>query len=166
MALLRDQQFIKDVTALPTLAETLRDRSLRETEVWLVATGCEEVGCAGAIAFFNAHRNELRDAAVIVVDTVGGPASGPCYFRSEGMVLQHKYDPELLALADAVVAHAAIGDREGDALVRGAIAAVEEQMLPHGLLVRLQEAVLAPPGMTRHRWRIAAITQSLLAAAA
>ena len=85
-----------------TLAETLGDRSLRKTEVWLVATGCEEVGCSGAIAFFNAHRKELRDAAVIVVDTVGGPASGPCYFRSEGMVLQHQYDPGLLALADAI----------------------------------------------------------------
>lgn len=85
-----------------TLAETLSERPLRETEVWLVATGCEEVGCSGAIAYFGAHRHELRDAAVIVVDTVGGPASGPCYFRSEGMVLQHQYDPGLLTLADAI----------------------------------------------------------------
>jgi hypothetical protein len=85
-----------------TLAETLREQPLRETEVWLVATGCEEVGCYGAIAFFRAHRDALRDAAIIVVDTVGGPGSGPCYFRSEGMVLPHRYDPGLLALADSI----------------------------------------------------------------
>ena len=85
-----------------TLAETLREQPLQETEVWLVATGCEEVGCYGAIAFFRGHRDALRDAAIIVVDTVGGPGSGPCYSRSEGMVLQHQYDSGLLALADAI----------------------------------------------------------------
>lgn len=87
---------------LLTLAETLREQPLRNTEVWLLATGCEEVGCYGAVAFFRRYRDALRDAAVLVVDTVGGPGSGPCYFRSEGMVLQHQYDPGLLTLADAI----------------------------------------------------------------
>ncbi len=89
---------------LPTLAGTLQAQPLSQTEVWLVATGCEEVGCSGAIAFFRRHRRELQDATVLVVDTVGGPASGPCYLRSEGMVLQHRYDADLLALADAIAA--------------------------------------------------------------
>lgn len=89
---------------LLTLAATLQTHPLSRTEVWLVATGCEEVGCAGAIAFFRRHRGELRDAAVLVVDTVGGPGSGPCYLRSEGMVLPHHYDAGLLALADAIAA--------------------------------------------------------------
>jgi hypothetical protein len=87
---------------LPTLAEMLRSQPLPQTEVWLVATGCEEVGCYGAIAFFRGHRAALRDAAVVVLDTVGGPGSGPCYLRSEGMVLAHHYDPGLLSLADAI----------------------------------------------------------------
>ncbi len=89
---------------LPTLAASLGAQPLSQTEVWLVATGCEEVGCIGAIAFFERHRAELRDATILVVDTVGGAGSGPCYLRSEGMVMQHRYDPELLALADAVAA--------------------------------------------------------------
>lgn len=87
---------------LLTLAETLSAEPLGHTEVWLVATGCEEVGCYGAVAFFRAHRDELRDAAVLVVDTVGGRGSGPCYLRSEGMVLPHRYDSGLLSLADDI----------------------------------------------------------------
>ncbi len=84
------------------LAERLQSQPLKTTEVWLAVTGCEEVGCYGAISFFNAHRSELKNGAVVVVDTVGGAGSGPCYFRSEGMVFQHHYDPGLLALADAI----------------------------------------------------------------
>lgn len=89
---------------LPTLAASLGAQPLAQTEVWLVATGCEEVGCIGAIAFFERHHADLRDAVILVVDTVGGAGSGPCYLRSEGMVMQHRYDAELLALADAVAA--------------------------------------------------------------
>lgn len=87
-----------------TLAESLATQPLDHTEVWLVATGCEEVGCYGAIDFYRRHREDLRDAVVLVVDTVGGPGSGPCYLRSEGMILPHRYDAGLLALADAIAA--------------------------------------------------------------
>jgi len=86
------------------LAESLAAQPLANTEVWLVATGCEEVGCYGAIDFYRRHRDDLRDAVVLVVDTVGGPGSGPCYLRSEGMLLPHRYDAGLLALADAIAA--------------------------------------------------------------
>lgn len=85
-----------------TLAEVLSAAPLQQTEVWLVVSGCEEVGCYGATAFFREHRAELGDAVVLVVDTVGGKGSGPCYFRSEGMVIPYRYDPGLLALADAI----------------------------------------------------------------
>ncbi len=87
-----------------TLAEALAAQPMPHTEVWLVATGCEEVGCYGAIDFFRRHGTELRDAVVLVGDTIGGPGSGPCYLRSEGMVLQHAYSPDLLALADGIAA--------------------------------------------------------------
>lgn len=86
------------------LAESLAREPLPDTEVWLVATGCEEVGCYGAVTFFRRHLAELRDTAVLVVDTVGGAGSGPCYLLSEGMVLPHEYDPGLLSLADAIAA--------------------------------------------------------------
>lgn len=89
---------------LLALAETLPRQPLQHTELWLVATGCEEVGCYGAVAFIRAHEAELRDAAVLVVDSIGGGGSGPCYLRSEGMVLPHEYDPDLLSLADGIAA--------------------------------------------------------------
>jgi hypothetical protein len=82
---------------LPAIAADLRTTPLAQTEVWLVATGCEEVGCVGARAFYDIHRHELRDADVIVVDGIGG--SGPCYVSAEGMPLPRRYDAHLLALA-------------------------------------------------------------------
>jgi hypothetical protein len=84
---------------LPALGEALLAQPLALTEVWLVVTGCEEVGCHGARAFFDTWRDELRNALLIVVDGVGG--SGPCYLRSEGVVWRRSYDAGLLALADA-----------------------------------------------------------------
>lgn len=89
---------------LPTLAETLQTNPLSNTEVWLVATGCEEVGCYGASAFFRAHRAELQEATILVVDTVGGAGTGPCYLTVEGMLLRYRYDAELLVLANSVAA--------------------------------------------------------------
>jgi hypothetical protein len=87
---------------LLALAETLQADSLPNTEVWLVATGCEEVGCYGASAFFRAHRAELQEATILVVDTVGGTGTGPCYLTVEGMLLRYRYDAELLSLADTI----------------------------------------------------------------
>ena len=114
----------------------------------------------------DASRWEFVGAALVARDLADLPLADEHMVRHAACACERLLAGWELALADAMVAHAAIGDREGDALVRGAIAAVEEQMLPHRILVRLQEAVLTPPGMTRHRWRIAAITQSLLAVAA
>jgi Zn-dependent M28 family amino/carboxypeptidase len=93
---------------LLALGDVLQGQRLAQTEVWLVVTGCEEVGCVGARSFFDAHNAELRDASLIIVDGVG--AAGPCYLRSEGLVWRRSYDAGLLAIADAVaLEHADIG---------------------------------------------------------
>jgi len=80
-----------------SVMETLRHHPLKQTEVWAVFTGCEEVGApVGAQAFLKAHRDELRDARMVVVDNVG--AGDPRYLTGEAMPRRHAH-PQMLALA-------------------------------------------------------------------
>jgi hypothetical protein len=87
-----------------TLAERLKDEPLTSTEVWAVNSGCEEVGCYGAAAFLREHREELKDAHFIALDSVAGPGSGPCYITREGMTRPYRSDPALVALAHQIAA--------------------------------------------------------------
>jgi len=87
-----------------TLAERLKDEPLANTEVWAINSGCEEVGCYGAAAFLREHREELRGAYFITLDSVAGPGSGPCYITREGMTRPYRSDPGLVALADQIAA--------------------------------------------------------------
>ena len=87
-----------------TLAERLKEEPLANTEVWAVNSGCEEVGCYGAAAFLREHREELKEAYFIALDTVAGPGSGPCYITREGMTRPYRSDPGLLAMADQIAA--------------------------------------------------------------
>ncbi len=83
------------------LAERLRREPLQRTEVWALCTGCEEVGAYGAAAFIRQHA-DLGRPIFIVLDTLGGPGSGPCYLARETMLLPLRSDPELLMLADQI----------------------------------------------------------------
>lgn len=87
-----------------SLAERLSAAPLTNTEVWTVHTGCEEVGCYGAVAFLREHRQRLDGACFISLDSVGGPGSGPCYITREGMVRRYHSHPDLIALADEIAA--------------------------------------------------------------
>ncbi|MGQ9572908.1 MAG: M28 family metallopeptidase, partial [Dehalococcoidia bacterium] len=87
-----------------TLAERLKHEPLANTEVWLVNSGCEEVGCYGAAAFLREHREELKDAYFVALDSLAGPDSGPCYITREGMTRHYRSDPHLIALADQIAA--------------------------------------------------------------
>ncbi len=87
-----------------TLAERLKEEPLANTEVWTVNSGCEEVGCYGAAAFLREHRDKLKDAYFITLDSVAGPGSGPCYITREGMAKPYRSDPGLLALSDQIAA--------------------------------------------------------------
>jgi hypothetical protein len=80
-----------------TLAERLAHAPLSRTQVWAVCSGCEEVGCYGASAFIARHRDDLRGAYFLVIDSVGG--GDLCYVTREAMTLPHDSDPALVALA-------------------------------------------------------------------
>ncbi len=87
-----------------SLAQRLTQAPLAHTAVWAVLSGCEEVGCYGAEAFAQAHRDELGRAIWITLDSVGGQGAGPAYLTHETFLLPVRSDPDLLALADRVAA--------------------------------------------------------------
>ena len=88
------------VGVLLNLGERLARQPLANTEVWLLASGCEEVGSVGAQAFVERHRGELDGALGISIDNVGGRGAGVCYTSVEGMVIPLKPSPLLFGLAE------------------------------------------------------------------
>jgi Zn-dependent M28 family amino/carboxypeptidase len=84
------------------LGERLAHQPLRYTEVWLVADGCEELGCYGAAALIEDHAHELRDASFIALDIVG--VGDPAFLVNDGLLRKYPADPELLVIARQVAA--------------------------------------------------------------
>jgi hypothetical protein len=85
-----------------SLAEGLATVPLRETDVWVVLTGCEEVGCYGADAFLRDRGDELSGAFWLTLDNVGGENTSLCYLTTETFLLSTHSDSELLRFADAI----------------------------------------------------------------
>ena len=88
------------------------DRALDEKEIWFVATGAEETGTWGMRAFLKQHGEELKRAAFINVDNVGGGAVS--WVTREGMVRRYPSDRRLVGAAKRVV-------RELDLRVKGRV---------------------------------------------
>jgi hypothetical protein len=85
-----------------SLAERLVKEPLQRTEVWVLCSGCEEVGCYGMLAFLEAHKGELGRAYFIDLEGVG---VGRMYYASrEGMTRAYRSHPELVAIAEQVAA--------------------------------------------------------------
>lgn len=88
------------VATMLGLCEELSGNPLRHTEVWCVATGCEEVGMMGARAFLDRHGHMLRDAHFIILDNHG--KGEVRYTEGEGMLRVLPSDPGLVKLAREV----------------------------------------------------------------
>ncbi len=86
------------VGVLLALAEKLKAAPLAATEVWVVATGCEEVGANGSADFVARHGAQLD--GLISVDNIAGRDTGPVYLRSEGIVVPKTYAGPLSARAE------------------------------------------------------------------
>jgi len=84
-----------------SLAESVAKTPLENTEVWVVATGCEEAGMVGMLDFLNRHELEVQDALVVNLDNLG--AGELKYITGEGLVRAYPSDPELLMLSAEVV---------------------------------------------------------------
>jgi hypothetical protein len=84
------------------LAEQLARDPLEHTTVWIILTGCEEVGCYGAEDFIRRHKSELRHAAWITVDTVGSRNGVPVTLSQETFLSTTKSDGQLLEIARSI----------------------------------------------------------------
>lgn len=101
------------VSVLLSVAERLAERPLAQTEVWLAATGCQEVGNYGVTALLRDLAEPLGDAVLLVVDKVG--CTGPYYLTAERRFGTYRYDPDLIAQAQAVAAdHPHLAVRPGE----------------------------------------------------
>ncbi|HEU4329093.1 MAG TPA: M28 family peptidase [Roseiflexaceae bacterium] len=86
-------------TAL-ALGERLAHDPLRHTEVWVVATGCEEVGARGMAALLERHGQQLRDALLVGFDMVG--IGQPALIPAQGLLRRRPADARLLEAARIV----------------------------------------------------------------
>lgn len=75
---------------------------LRNTDVWAINSGCEEVGAYGAEAWIKQHIHEVQGAVFLTLDNLGGKETSPCYLTKETLIFPFESDPKLLALADQV----------------------------------------------------------------
>lgn len=92
------------VAATLWLAEQLIHAPLQHTQVHLVFTGCEEVGCYGADAYFSANRAGLQNAVHIVIDQIAAAGAQPVVVRAERFLTPAHSDAGLLALAEKLIA--------------------------------------------------------------
>jgi hypothetical protein len=83
-----------------TLTEHFKAEPLRNTRLWLVCTGCEEVQHYGAIDFFRRHMKDLVNPKSLVFEMLG--CSGPAWLAKEGIIVPFHASPEMVRLAERV----------------------------------------------------------------
>ncbi len=87
-----------------SLMEQLAETPLKDTEVWGVFTGAEEVGTpAGAFAFEHEYGYPLRNAEFVIVDHVG--LGEPRYLIAEAMLPRQKAHPEMVQQFENLARH-------------------------------------------------------------
>lgn len=87
---------------LLALAETLALEPLNNTEVWFVATGCEESDLIGMSAFMQKHGAELEDASFLNFDTVAGPGTTIRWVTESSILEPLPADDHLVGIAEEV----------------------------------------------------------------
>jgi hypothetical protein len=97
------------VAAMLTCAEHLAPQLPADTELWIVGTGAEEVGCCGMRGFVERHGEWPADATFFInFECVGGGHLH--YIRSEGLLAKGFFPPRLNELAREVAAGGAHGE--------------------------------------------------------
>ncbi len=87
------------------LARRAAEQPLENTLVWFLLSGCEEVGCYGANAFCQTHRDRLNYPIWLTIDNVGGGTADPTWLEEETFLLTARSDPDLLTLAESIARH-------------------------------------------------------------
>ena len=80
------------------LAQHMAQEPLRNTEVWLAFTGCEEAAAYGMVSFLDSHAAELGTETIyLIIDQVG--KGNLCYLTADGLIRKHPTHPRALELA-------------------------------------------------------------------
>jgi hypothetical protein len=97
--------------AVLAFAERLKAEPLQYTAVYLVNTGCEEVGCFGMMDWIKRHaEHDAPEADYLVLDNIGGKGSDVNYVLDETLLLPVEADTGLVELAEQVAsANSALG---------------------------------------------------------
>ena len=74
---------LTSLAVILALASHLKKTSLKNTEIWLVSHGCEEIGDRGSKRFSRKHLDKLIDAIVINIDMIGGKNTQLRFITSE-----------------------------------------------------------------------------------
>jgi len=82
-------------------------------KVWLLLTGCEEVGMAGMSAFLKAHGRELDKTRTVFLNFDNLGQGRITYVTNEGMLKRFPADPELLRLAGEISRQEPFEDVQG-----------------------------------------------------
>lgn len=97
------------VAAMLTCAEQLLAQLPADTELWMVGTGAEEVGCCGMHAFVDAHESWPRETTLFLnFECVGGGRLH--WIRSEGTLDKSGYPSTGIELARRIAASGGFGD--------------------------------------------------------
>jgi Zn-dependent M28 family amino/carboxypeptidase len=84
------------------LAEEFAVHPLKQTRVFAVCTGCEEVQHYGMIDFYRRHKAELKNPTALVFEMLG--CASPAWLMKEGIIVPFKADPGLVKLAEELAA--------------------------------------------------------------
>ena len=77
-----------------TLAEELHKNPLKNTRIFAICTGCEEVQQYGMMAWIQQHLKIFKNPKAIVFELLG--VAGPGYLTQEGIIVPFKADKDLL----------------------------------------------------------------------
>lgn len=72
---------------------------LENTEIWVLGTGCEEVGCYGIRRFLDQHQTELKEAHFLDFELIGRGL--PSVVIKEGLLFKQKCNTKLLSIAES-----------------------------------------------------------------
>lgn len=93
------------VTTVFGILENIRHSPLKNSNVWIVFTGCEEAGIQGARAFHHEHWPDIPadNTRIINVDNIG--LGNLHYVTGEGMLLYYNFDEKIIDLCEALTAN-------------------------------------------------------------
>jgi hypothetical protein len=84
------------ISVILSIGEILSKEPLKHTEIWCVASGCEEAGTVGMRRFLDKHTATLKDSFVFSVDCVG--TGNLRYVVKEGLLKNIRVPEELVNL--------------------------------------------------------------------